>query len=165
MTFAHGQLGAAETANIKIRPPVLLIVAVVLGLALDHILPLPFELPRDEGWMHKLIPSTLLFLGLAISAASVRNFSRSGTPVPGNRPVRTLVTEGIHRWSRNPMYVGMLLIYLGIGVGVRSLWILALTPLIIIALRYAAVGREEMYLEQRFGDSYRDYKARVRRWL
>jgi protein-S-isoprenylcysteine O-methyltransferase Ste14 len=155
----------SSTAGIKVRPPVLFAVALLLGFALDHLLPLPFAIPRYNGLLHRIIPSAIVLFGIAISAAGIRNFTRAATPVPGNQPVRTLVTTGIHRWSRNPIYVGMVLLYLGIGIAVRSPWILVLSPLIVIVLRYAVIAREETYLEQRFGDDYRDYKARVRRWL
>ena len=101
---------------------------------------------------------------------SPRRISRStdlsaSTPVPSNQPVRALVTTGIHAWSRNPIYVGMFLLYAGIGIAVRSPWVLILALPLVIILRYGVVAREEAYLERRFGDAYRDYKARVRRWL
>ena len=102
---------------------------------------------------------------MALFAAGIRNFSRAATPVPRNQPTRALVTTGIHGWSRNPIYVGMFLIYGGIGMAVRSPWILILTLPLAITIRYGVVAREEAYLERRFGDAYRDYKARVRRWL
>ena len=76
-----------------------------------------------------------------------------------------LVTSGIHGWSRNPIYVGMFLVYIGIGIGVRSPWIVILTLPLAIILRDGVVAREEAYLERRFGDTYRGYKARVRRWV
>jgi len=85
--------------------------------------------------------------------------------VQGTRPSSTLVTGGIHGWSRNPIYVGMFLLYAGIGLVVRSPWILILTLPLAITIRYGVVAREEAYLERRFGDAYRDYKTRVRRWL
>ena len=107
----------------------------------------------------------LILIGVAIVAAGVRNFSRAATPVPSNQPVRALVTTGIHGWSRNPIYVGMSLLYAGIGIAARSPWVLILALPLLIILRYGVVAREETYLERRFGDAYRDYKARVRRWL
>jgi protein-S-isoprenylcysteine O-methyltransferase Ste14 len=63
------------------------------------------------------------------------------------------------------MYVGMLVLYAGIGISARSPWVLILAMPLAFILRYRVVAREEMYLERRFGDAYRDYKARVRRWL
>lgn len=95
----------------------------------------------------------------------IRNFSRAETPVQGTRPTRALVTTGIHGWSRNPIYLGMFLVYGGIGMAVNSPWILILALPLAILIRYGVVGREEAYLERRFGDPYRDYKRRVRRWL
>jgi protein-S-isoprenylcysteine O-methyltransferase Ste14 len=91
--------------------------------------------------------------------------SRAGTPVPTNEPTRALATTGMHGWSRNPIYVGMFLIYGGIAVAARSPWALIFTLPLAITIRYGVVAREEAYLERRFGDAYRDYKSRVRRWL
>lgn len=79
--------------------------------------------------------------------------------------MRTLVTTGIHGLSRNPIYVGMFLLYAGIGVAARSPWVLVLAVLLALTMRYGVVAREEAYLERRFGDAYREYKAGVRRRL
>jgi protein-S-isoprenylcysteine O-methyltransferase Ste14 len=146
------------------RPPLLFLAALVLGFALDRLLPLPLAHPEltSIGWT---AGGALIVIGVAIMAAGIRNFSRADTPVPSNQEVRALVTAGIHGWSRNPIYVGMLLLYAGIGVASRSPWILILALPLFIILRYGVVAREEAYLERRFGDGYRDYKARVRRWL
>jgi protein-S-isoprenylcysteine O-methyltransferase Ste14 len=146
------------------RPPFLYLACLVLGFALDRLLPLPLAFPGGS-WVFAATGGGLLLIGVAIMAAGIRNFSRAATPVPSNQPVRALVTTGIHRWSRNPMYVGMSLLYAGIGIAARSPWVLVLALPLAIILRYGVVAREEAYLERRFGDAYRDYKARVRRWL
>jgi protein-S-isoprenylcysteine O-methyltransferase Ste14 len=75
------------------------------------------------------------------------------------------VTTGIYGWTRNPIYLGFFFMYAGIGGVVRSPWILILIMPIAVAMRYGVVAREEAYLERRFGDVYRDYRRRVRRWL
>jgi protein-S-isoprenylcysteine O-methyltransferase Ste14 len=75
------------------------------------------------------------------------------------------VTTGIHGWPRNPIYLGMFLVYGGIGIAAQSPWILVLTLPLAITIRYGVVAREEAYLERRFGKTYRDYKPRVRRWV
>jgi protein-S-isoprenylcysteine O-methyltransferase Ste14 len=131
---------------------------------MDRVLPLPFGFP-DAALIRWTVGGGLILIGVAIATAGIRNFSRAATPVPSNQPVRALVTTGVHGWSRNPIYVGMFLLYAGIGVAARSLWILILALPLIIILRYGVVAREEAYLERRFGEAYRDYKARVRRWL
>jgi protein-S-isoprenylcysteine O-methyltransferase Ste14 len=146
------------------RPPLLFLAALVLGFALDRLMPLALAHPEltSIGWT---AGGALIAIGIAIMAAGIRNFARADTPVPSNQAVRALVTTGIHGWSRNPIYVGMLLVYAGIGIAARSPWILILALPLFIILRYGVVAREEAYLERRFGETYRDYKAHVRRWL
>jgi protein-S-isoprenylcysteine O-methyltransferase Ste14 len=107
----------------------------------------------------------MIFVGLALAAAGIRNFSRAGTPVPTNRPTRVMVTTGIHGWTRNPIYLGMFLVYGGIGIAARSPWTLVLTLPLAITIRHGVVAREERYLEAKFGAAYRAYRASVRRWL
>jgi protein-S-isoprenylcysteine O-methyltransferase Ste14 len=161
---ASQQASDTAVAGVIARPPFLYLACLVLGLALDRLLLLPLTLP-EVTLVHWTAGGGLIVVGLAIVAAGVRSFSRAGTPVPSNRPVRALVTTGIHGWSRNPIYVGMFLLYAGIGLAARSPWVLILALPLVIILRYGVVAREEAYLERRFGDAYRDYKARVRRWL
>jgi protein-S-isoprenylcysteine O-methyltransferase Ste14 len=118
------------------------------------------------GWRSRwIVASSLVLVGVALAVAAIRNFSRAATPVPTNVPTRALVTVDIHGWSRNPIYVGFFLIYIGIGIAARSPWILILTLPLAVTIRYGVIAREEAYLERRFGDAYRDYKTRVRRWL
>jgi len=164
MGSARQQPSDAATAGVIMRPPLLYLACLLLGLALDRVLPLPLTLP-EAGLIRWTAGGGLIVVGLAIMAAGIRNFSRAATPVPSNQPVRALVTTGIHSWSRNPIYVGMFFLYAGIGMAARSPWVLILALPLLIILRYGVVAREEAYLERRFGGAYRDYKARVRRWL
>jgi protein-S-isoprenylcysteine O-methyltransferase Ste14 len=161
------QGGDSETARVIARPPFLFLAALPLGFVLDHLLPLPFPVSGVGliRWISAIIAGSLILIGIGIFAAGIRNFSSAATPVQGTKPTRALVTTGIHGWSRNPIYLGMVLIYGGIGLVVRSPWVLILTLPLAVTMRYGVVAREETYLERRFGDAYRDYKARVRRWL
>lgn len=158
------QVTDTETAGVIMRPPFLFIGALLLGFVLDHVLVLQFPLPRSD-LIHRIVAGCLIFTGTAVFYASVRNFARAATPVPGNQLTLVLVTSGIHGWSRNPIYVGMFLVYCGIGTAVRSPSILILMLPLAIIIRYGVVAREEAYLERRFGDLFRNYKARVRRWV
>jgi protein-S-isoprenylcysteine O-methyltransferase Ste14 len=155
------------TAGAVARPPLLFLGALLLGFGLDHLLRLPFPVPRIgmTHWISAINAGVLIVMGIAVFAAGIRNFSRAATPVQGTRPTRALVTTGIHGWSRNPIYLGMLLVYGGIGLVVRSPWILILVGPLAITIHYGVIAREESYLERRFGDAYREYKAHVRRWL
>ena len=164
MGSADQQTSDTAVAGAITRPPFLYLACLLLGLALDHVLPLPLALP-EAALIRWPVGGGLVVVGLAIVAGGIRNFSRAATPVPSNQPVRALVTTGIHGWSRNPIYVGMFLLYAGVGWAARSPWVLVLALPLAITLRYGVVAREEAYLERRFGDPYRDYKARVRRWL
>ncbi|WP_119300726.1 methyltransferase family protein [Dongia deserti] len=158
------QMDDTETAGVIARPPFLFLAALLLGLVWDRLLPLPFPVP-GTNLVHWIIGGALILIGLALAGSGIRNFSLAGTPVPGNKPTRVLVTTGIHGWTRNPIYLGMFLIYGGIGVAAQSSWVLMITLPLAITIRFGVVAREEMYLERRFGDAYRDYKSRVRRWL
>lgn len=152
------------TAGVIARPPLLFLTALVLGLVSDRVVPSPFAVPESD-LVRWIAAGSSILIGLALAAAGIRNFYRAATPVRTTRPTRALVTAGIHGWTRNPIYVGMFLIYGGIGVAARSPWTLVLTLPLAITIRYGVVAREEAYLERRFGDAYRNYKARVRRWL
>jgi protein-S-isoprenylcysteine O-methyltransferase Ste14 len=164
MQATEQHIGDTGTAGVIARPPLLFLAALLLGFVLDHLLSLHFPAPSVD-LIHRIIPGVPILIGLALFAAGIRDFLRAKTPVPTNQPTRTLVTTGIHRWTRNPIYLGMFLLYVGIGIAVRSPSILMLTLPLAIAIRYGVVAREEVYLEHRFGDAYRDYKARVHRWL
>jgi protein-S-isoprenylcysteine O-methyltransferase Ste14 len=153
-----------RTAGVIARPPLLFLAALLLGLASDRLLPWPFTV-RAGDLLHWAVAGSFIPVGLALAAAGIRNFFRAATPVPTNEPTRALVTTGIHGWSRNPIYLGMFLVYGGIGIAARSPITLILTLPLAITIRYGVVAREEAYLEGRFGDAYRSYKARVRRWL
>src|SRR5882724_13647806 len=152
------------TAGVIARPPLLFLGALALGLAADHLLPLRVAV-AETALVRWVIAGCLIIIGLALFAAGILNFSRARTPVPTNQPTRALATTGIHGWTRNPIYLGMFLVYGGIGIAAQSPWILILTLPLAITIRYGVVAREEAYLERRFGNAYRDYKARVRRWL
>jgi protein-S-isoprenylcysteine O-methyltransferase Ste14 len=153
-----------ETAGVIARPPVLFLAAGLLGHAADRLQPVSFPVPAGDP-LHRIISGSLIVIGLAIAFLGIRDFSSAETPVPTNQPTRALVTIGIHGWSRNPIYLGMFLIYGGVGVAAQSVWIVILALPLALIVRYGVVAREERYLEQRFGEGYRRYKARVRRWL
>jgi len=92
-------------------------------------------------------------------------FRRLGTNVPPSQPTTLIATTGPYRWTRNPMYLGMALIYAGLAIGFDGPIAFALLPLVLIAIQTQVIAREERYLEAKFGDDYRRYKADVRRWL
>jgi protein-S-isoprenylcysteine O-methyltransferase Ste14 len=161
---AGQQAPDTETAGLIARPPLLFLGALLIGSVLDRLLRLPFPVPG----MHMgpwIIGGAMILTGLGLAAAGMRNFSEAGTPIRSIKPTRALVTTGVHGRTRNPIYLGMFLVYGGIGVAARSPWTLLLVLPLAITMRYGVVAREEVYLERRFGIAYREYKGRVRRWL
>lgn len=161
---AGPEAGESGTAGVIARPPFLFLGTLLFGLVADRLLPPPFVIAGGDAarWALGGLP---IIAGLALATAGIRNFSRAGTPVPTNEPTRALATGGIHAWTRNPIYLGLFLLYAGIAVTAASPWALILMLPLSLTMRYGVVAREERYLERRFGDAYRDYKARVRRWL
>jgi protein-S-isoprenylcysteine O-methyltransferase Ste14 len=154
-------------AGVIARPIRLFPAALLAGLVLDRLLPLPNPVSQN-GLGHGVtlvIAGGLFLLGIGIFRAGTTGFVRAGTPLPTNQPARVLVTTGIYGHSRNPVYLGFFFMYLGIGIALHSPWILALTIPVAFTIRYGVVAREEAYLDRRFGDAYRDYKASVPRWL
>ncbi|MEZ5832752.1 MAG: isoprenylcysteine carboxylmethyltransferase family protein [Dongiaceae bacterium] len=154
--------GTPDTAGVIIHPPIAWGLAIVAGLALGWLLPLPF-LPAGlpGGWIGAIV----FVLALVLGIWAVATMTRAGSNVPTNRPTTTIVERGPYRFTRNPIYLGMFLGLVGLAVGFDDLWLLiALVPFALV-IRYGVVAREEAYLERKFGDVYRTYRTRVRRWL
>ena len=103
--------------------------------------------------------------GFVIIAIGTRLFAAAGTNVPPTLPTTALVVDGIYGRTRNPLYLGLTLVYLGLSVAAGSLWAIGLVVPLLWVINVGVVKREERYLERKFGDAYRDYKARVRRWI
>jgi len=154
--------GTADTAQVVIRPPLAWGLAVIAGLALNWFTPLPF-LPVDlpAGWL-----GTMVFvLALALAAWAIATITRAGSSVPTNQPTTTIVESGPYRFTRNPIYLGMLLSLIGLAIAFDNFWLLMMLVPFAIVIRYGVVAREEAYLERKFGEVYRGYRSRVRRWL
>jgi protein-S-isoprenylcysteine O-methyltransferase Ste14 len=153
----------ADTAQVIVRPPLAWGLAVITGLALNWLVPLPF-LPADlpAGWLGAMV----FVLALALVAWAIVTITRAGSNVPTHLPTTTIVDSGPHRFTRNPIYLGMFLGLVGLAIAFDNLWLLLMMLLpFALVIRYGVVAREEAYLERKFGDVYRGYRSRVRRWL
>jgi protein-S-isoprenylcysteine O-methyltransferase Ste14 len=156
-----------DHAGIAVHPPVLAAAALGAGLLLDWLWPLPLaSLGLDPGGAARpAAGAVVLALGFGLAGWAALHFRAAGTELPTWRPSTALVAAGPYRWSRNPIYVALLLVLGGVALLLDSLWLVALLVPVWAALRFAVIAREEAYLERRFGDDYRRYKTRVRRWL
>jgi protein-S-isoprenylcysteine O-methyltransferase Ste14 len=152
----------AATAQVVIRPPLAWALAVIAGLVLDWLAPLPFV---PAGWPAGWLGALVFALALALAVWAIVTMTGAGSNVPTNRPTTVIVESGPYRFTRNPIYLGMFGGQIGLAVAFDALWLLAMLVPFALVIRYGVVAREEAYLEQKFGDVYRGYSARVRRWL
>lgn len=153
---------AADNPGVLIHPPIAWGLAMIAGFALRWLAPLPF-LPA--GMPTAWLGGAIFVLALALGIWSIAAMVRAGTNIPTHRPVLAIVTAGPYRFTRNPIYLGMMLGLVGLAIAFDDLWLLiALVPFALV-IRYGVVAREEAYLERKFGQAYAAYRARVRRWL
>jgi protein-S-isoprenylcysteine O-methyltransferase Ste14 len=153
-----------DGAEVAVKPPILFLGALALGYVLTRYVPLGPGLatPNVLGLTVGLI---FVAVGFALAALSVRRFRLAGTSVVPGEPASELVTMGPYRVTRNPIYVGFVLVYFGLSIVLTSVWVLLLLVPVLVILQRCVVLREEAYLEGKFGDAYRRYTARVPRWL
>ena len=152
-----------DIAGVIAPPPVLYGAALMLALLLNAFAPMSLtSCCRRLLWP---IGATLIAFGLMAIASVVWTFSRAGTPVSPRRPTAGIVRTGPYRYSRNPDYLGQMLIYLGVTVAANTWWPILLLPPVLFLIQRGVVRREEHYLEAKFGNEYREYKAQTPRWL
>lgn len=150
-----------RTSGIKLPPPFIFLFLFLAGYYLDRII--PFLNPR---WHKEIQLGKLSILGaLALLGWCWFLFFLSDTsPIP-TRPTRALVTRGPYRFTRNPMYIGLAMLYAGTATLVHTFWPLALLPVAFLIIHFRVVKKEEIYLQSRFGLQYNEYRRRVRRWI
>ena len=146
---------------IYIPPPLYYGAGFVAGVLLDRLAPLSIG-----GRPITTVAGTVAgVLGLTLTWTGVAGVIRHRTTIVPHHPVSALITTGSYRWSRNPMYAGLAIAYLGGSLLVGSWWPVALWPAVIYAVTRLVIRPEERYLTERFGQTYADYRGRVRRWL
>jgi len=150
-----------DHSGVVFPPPFLYVIPLGIGLLIHRLHPVAI-MPRGVAFPIGLL---LVALGLALAAFAIILFLRARTsPIP-IKPTTAIVETGPYRFTRNPMYLGLALLYLGVTLWVDTLWPLLFLPLVILIVQRSVIEREERYLEAKFGKEYLDYKARVRRWI
>ena len=153
--------GAGAAGPVRFPPPVIYICGVLLAVVAETLWP-----TNDPPSVVRILAALLMaILFILLDGAATRLFRRNDTPMLPWQASRKLVTDGPYRFTRNPMYLGMACLYIGIMFAFGLLWGLLWLPLVVLAVDRLVIAREEPYLEQTFGEEYRGYKARVRRWL
>ncbi len=144
-------------------PPLLIAGVLVVGWLADRLYPLPW--PGLNDLPARLVGYGLGAAGIALVVWSIVTLYRAGTTVRPDQRAERLVTDGPFRWRRNPIYMGDVLILLGLAELTHNVWFAILTPVFALAVFWLAILPEERHLEERFGQAYLDYKERTRRWF
>ncbi len=151
----------SDVAGVPVPPPLIF----VAGLAAGGVA----ELVRSTtgpAWPVSLAIGVVGVLAwIALDGVASMRFKRAGTPVIPFRPTTALVIDGPYRFSRNPIYLGMAALYVGLTFLLGIMWALLFLPLVLVAIDRLVIAREEPYLERKFGQDYLEYKQRVRRWI
>ncbi len=152
-----------DTAPVVAPPPILFVLCGGAAWGLEALVPV------DLGWgpfeTRAAVGGALGVLAALLGGWAIGAMTRAGTPVEPWEPTRKIVARGPYRFSRNPIYVAMLLLFLAIAVVAGSPWFYLSLPGLFLLLHYGVVLREEGYLLAKFGDEYAEYRRQVRRWL
>jgi protein-S-isoprenylcysteine O-methyltransferase Ste14 len=160
---AAGGSGTPDVAGVIALPPLIVLGFLAAAAVLEAVV--PFPVMAAHAFPRYLAGAALAAAGFVMIGMGTRRFQAAGTNIPPNLPTTALVVEGIYRLTRNPLYLGLTLIYLGLGVAAGSFWAIGLVVPLLWVINTGVIAREEHYLERKFGDEYRAYKARVRRWV
>lgn len=152
---------SAPDPRSRLFPPGIVVASTLAGAGLQYLLPLRL-LPQPAG---RFIGAALILAWLILVAFAMGVFRRAGTTPYPRGEVTALVTTGLYRFSRNPMYVGLVLLQIGIACVLGNAWVLMLTLLSFVLLDRIVIAGEERYLEGKCGSEYSEYRGRVRRWL
>jgi protein-S-isoprenylcysteine O-methyltransferase Ste14 len=154
-------MAAPDTAGVVAPPPLIFTVAFVVGWLLGRVFPWPI-LPAAIAFWAGFVPA---LASLALAVAAFREMHRARTAVSPYTPTTALVRTGPFALSRNPLYVSLILLSLGLALMVDTMWCVLMLLPVLVVLRRGVVAREEAYLERCFGEDYRLYCATTRRWL
>jgi len=154
---------SSDTSGVGFPPPLLYAGGFAAGYAAHRFLPIRLWL--EPTVVQRLLGWGLLVGGVRLAVSAAYLFRRAGTTPNPAKPTSALVIGGPYRFTRNPMYVGMATLYCGGTLLLNDPWPLAFLPPVMALVQRRVIAREEAYLERKFGDVYRAYKARVRRWI
>jgi protein-S-isoprenylcysteine O-methyltransferase Ste14 len=153
-----------SNAGVRFPPPFLFVIGLLVGWLLDRYW-FPLPLSRFGGSAVKALGWVLLALGIILAAWGIATFRRAKTAINPHLSASQLVTHGPYRLTRNPMYTGLTVQYLGVAALIDSGWPIIVLPIVLFVLVRTVISREEAYLNDAFGADYGAYSARVRRWL
>ena len=146
--------------KVIIHPPTFLLICLLLEVGLHFVLPV-FSIP----WIFRPVGLVFVFFGILVNLRADRLFTRGKTTVKPDGTPTAMVTSGPFRYSRHPMYLGFVLILIGVAIMLGSVSALFIPVLMFILLEFIYIPQEEKRMEECFGQEYLEYKKRVRRWI
>ena len=153
--------GDKDNAGVIMPPPLIYGAGLLIGLGLDYLWPLPLLLDRGQY----LVGFIIIGMSGVLIAWVLVEFGKAHTSLDVRKPTTAVVTTGPFRFSRNPAYLSLSLLFVGIAIAMDSVWVLGMLVPTLIVMHFGVIVREERYLEGKFGEEYRRYQASVRRWL
>ena len=155
----------SDHPDVIMFPPFIVMTVLVVAVALEWVVGLHFlQAVAWSGWQ-LYVGVALVLAAVALAGWAVRTFSRAGTNVSPHEPALHLATSGPYRFTRNPMYAAFVLLFVGVSLIFSLEWGIILTPVLALTLHFGVVLREEKYLTDKFGQPYRDFLGRTRRWI
>lgn len=152
-----------DSAGIRISPPLYFFACLGFGLLLEFFFPL--HLVSLSLTLRAIICCSFTLISLYFAAGGFIALIKNKTPFDTAKSTAKIVISGPFRFSRNPLYLSLLLLLFGIAFSILSLWLFFTVPILFILFLFKAVKPEESYLSQKFGKEYLDYSAKVRRWI
>lgn len=149
--------------KLKFMPPSVSLICLLTGIIIECFSPFNFSL--TETYIQIILGCMIGVLGFIFMSVAHDKFKSIGTNIPLNLPATELVDRGLFRFSRNPMYLGISIFFIGVGVTIGSFWILIAYFVLFLYFNFYIIPREEAYMNRAFGKKYQDYCRRVRRWL
>lgn len=148
--------------GVRIPPPLLFVVGLVAGWLLDRYV---VALPIPRVGFAPLLGAALIAIGIVLVASGMITFRRARTAIMPHHSANRLVVSGPYRFTRNPMYTGLTIVYVGVAILLGTVFPFILLPIVLLSVVLLVIKREERYLADAFGSEYAEYCARVRRWL
>ena len=164
--MTHNPSTPVETpqhAGVRFPPPLVYGIGLVVGWVLNRWIAWPITVGPSRGRLAIAVLFALACFVLFVGAFTV--FRRARTTLIPMRPATAFVTSGPYRWTRNPMYVSLVCLYVAVAMFLNTWWALALLPVVVLAIDRLVIVREERYLSAAFPAEYAAYRARVRRWI
>ena len=144
-----------------VHPPVVTLAFLLIVYALGRFVPVSLTVPA----MLRYIGLAFAFVGFLLGIGAFIEFMKARTTLDPHGAAKQLVTSGIYRFTRNPIYLGFLLVLVGLPLYFGLYWGIVLAPLYVFLMNRLVIQHEEAYLERKFGKMYMDYTSQVRRWL